>query len=241
MAEMRIEASAVGGWDHVIGLSVEQADVDTLDDTYLWPSGTISNNPSTWAAAALGEVGQVNSLVPDTATVGAGDTTITLDGAGFGSGATVLWNGVAQPTAVISSTQLQVTIGAADLASAGTARVAVANSGMQAAPSNSLPFSIRNPLPHITGLALNGTTLSVTGHGFVNGTAVIWNGEERPTGFVGPTEVHAILEAGDLAGFNTAEVSVFNPEPGGGSSNALTLSSTPQPNRVYLPLVTRPE
>ncbi|MDQ4120132.1 MAG: FG-GAP-like repeat-containing protein [Acidobacteriota bacterium] len=59
----------------------------------------------------------------------------------------------------------------------------------------------------------------VTGNGFVNGSIVQWNGQNRPTTFVSPTELRARISAADVQQADEALVRVFNPIPGGGVSN----------------------
>lgn len=50
---------------------------------------------------------------------------LTVNGSHFYSSSIVLWNGVALPTTVTSSTQLQVTINATQISSPGTAQIVV--------------------------------------------------------------------------------------------------------------------
>ncbi len=50
---------------------------------------------------------------------------LTVNGSHFNSSSIVLWNGVALPTTVMSSTQLQVTITATQISSPGTAQIVV--------------------------------------------------------------------------------------------------------------------
>ena len=62
---------------------------------------------------------------PGTATVGGQGFTITANGAGFATGALILWNGTALTTTLVSSIQLTAPVPASDLATAGTVQVAV--------------------------------------------------------------------------------------------------------------------
>jgi uncharacterized protein (TIGR03437 family) len=98
-------------------------------------------------------------------------------------------------------------------------------------PSNytagTISFAQTNPVPTITTLdpvnrdAGGGAfTLGVNGTNFVNGAVVRWNGSDRPTTFVSNTRVNATITAADVANAGTAQVTVFNPAPGGGTSNA---------------------
>jgi 6-phosphogluconolactonase len=61
----------------------------------------------------------------------------------------------------------------------------------------------------------------------VAGSVVRWNGSDRPTTSNGPlTDSLAQISASDIAAAGTAAVTVFNPAPGGGSSNSLTFTIT---------------
>ncbi|HEY3204475.1 MAG TPA: PQQ-dependent sugar dehydrogenase [Thermoanaerobaculia bacterium] len=70
-------------------------------------------------------------------------------------------------------------------------------------------------------------TLTVNGTGFVYGSVIRWNGSDRPTTFVSATKLTAAIPASDIAAAGTASVSVFNPAPGGGLSNAQTFNINP--------------
>ncbi len=65
--------------------------------------------------------------------------------------------------------------------------------------------------------------LAVDGAGFVYGSVVRWNGEDRPTTFVSPARLTAAIPAADVAAAGSALVTVFSPAPGGGTSSARTL------------------
>ena len=65
------------------------------------------------------------------------------------------------------------------------------------------------------------------GSNFVTGSVVRWNGSNRPTTSNGSINgLIAQISASDVAAAGTATVTVFNPPPGGGSSNALTFAIT---------------
>jgi hypothetical protein len=64
-------------------------------------------------------------LVPASAAPGSGAFTLTVNGSGFAPTAVVSWNGSLRQTTVFSSTRLQASIPASDIASVGTARVQV--------------------------------------------------------------------------------------------------------------------
>jgi hypothetical protein len=247
MAELRIEASLLGGWNRMIGLSVEQVDVSAPADNHAWPHLATSDNPGSWATTALGEIARLSEISPASAAVGSSDLQLTLSGEGFASGATVLWDGAPLPTTVISSTQVQATVAAAELAEAGERSITVANPGLAATPSNSQLFSILNPVPVITELTLTDTTLTVTGSSFVADATVIWNGiEHMPSGSAllaaeldHATQLTVELDHADLIAPGDLEVTVLNPGPGGGLSNIATLSGVEPSYALYLPLLRR--
>ena len=51
-----------------------------------------------------------------------------------------------------------------------------------------------------------------------------WNGAARTTTFVNSTQLTAAIPASDIAVAGSAQVTVVNPAPGGGTSNALTFT-----------------
>lgn len=90
-----------------------------------------------------------------------------------------------------------------------------------------------NPAPTVTSISPNTTpagsddiSLIVTGTNFVNGSVVKWNGSDRPTIFQSTTQLIAYISEPDLATVGTANVTVFNPSPGGGTSNSATFTIT---------------
>ena len=82
----------------------------------------------------------LSAITPSSATAGGAAFTLVADGANFASGATVLWNGAARGTTVVSATRVTATIPAGDIAVAGSAAVAVRNLDGQV--SNALTFTI---------------------------------------------------------------------------------------------------
>jgi uncharacterized protein (TIGR03437 family) len=108
--------------------------------------------------------------------------------------------------------------------------------------SKAFDLVINNPVPMITSLnpgnAIVGDpvfTLTVNGNNFVNGSTVIWNGSPRTTTFVSSTQLTASIPAGDVAVMGSPGVTVFNPTPGGGTSNKLDfIVNNPMPGITSL-------
>ncbi len=95
-------------------------------------------------------------LVPAGTAPGGPGFTLTVNGAGFVSGAGVSWNGHPLTTTFVSKTQLKAQVPASDIAVAGTASVTVSNPGSAPVASNVAFFSVTTP----------GTTVAFTGSGF---------------------------------------------------------------------------
>ena len=69
--------------------------------------------------------------------------------------------------------------------------------------------------------------MTVVGLNFMASSVVRWNGSDRPTTSNGTINgLLAQISASDVAAAGTAAVTVFNPGPGGGSSNASTFTIT---------------
>jgi hypothetical protein len=97
---------------------------------------------------------------------------------------------------------------------------------MTAARSVTANFTINNPVPTTTGLSPSSATaggvaftLAVNGANFVSSSIVLWNGSDRTTTYVSSTQLNAAIPAGDIAA-GVANITVFNPAPGGGTSNS---------------------
>src|ERR1700724_1118601 len=95
--------------------------------------------------------------------------------------------------------------------------------------------SVSQPLvPATIAPGGGGFTLTVNGTGFVPGSVVNWNGSPRPTSYLGSSQLAATIGAADIAAPGTAVVTVFNPSPGGGTSNVVFLPITSPTTSVSL-------
>ena len=113
--------------------------------------------------ATLGAVNAVpflnQALVPTSVPPGSGTFTLTANGTGFASGATLNWNGSPLVTTVSSSTQLQATVPSADIASAGTAVITAQNPGTGAAGATS-NFSLLPIAQPVGSVGFNSSSLA---------------------------------------------------------------------------------
>jgi hypothetical protein len=93
------------------------------------------------SAMAQNPVAVVNQpLVPSAVAPGGPEFTLTVNGSGFVSGATIDWNGAPLTTAFVSSSQLTATVPAANIVTANTAAITVINPATTVA-SNEVFFS----------------------------------------------------------------------------------------------------
>ena len=91
----------------------------------------------------------ISALSPDTAEMGSGGRTVTIDGSGFVDGASVVWNGEQRATTFVNASQLRFEIVAADLAGAISVPVVVLNPEPSAGPSNMAVFDISSGLQNL--------------------------------------------------------------------------------------------
>jgi hypothetical protein len=90
------------------------------------------------------------------------------------------------------------------------------------------PVPLSNPTPTLTSVSPSTATregpaftLTVNGSNFVSGSSVQWNATSRPTSFVSSTQLTVQIATADILVAQTYNVTVVNPAPGGGTSNAL--------------------
>ena len=178
----------------------------------------------------------ITTISPNSAAAGGAAFTLTINGTNFVAASMVNFGGTARTTTFVSAMQLNAAIPASAIASAGTAAVTVTNPAPGGGTSNTVNFTITsgtNPVPTINSLSPTSGcvpaggpafTLFVGGSNFVVTSVVRWNGSDRPTTFVSSSQVTAQISASDIAAAGTAAVTVFNPAPGGGTSNSLTFT-----------------
>lgn len=103
-------------------------------------------------------------------------------------------------------------------------------------PADTSPIPVLDSMsPTSAPLFSPDMTLTVNGSGFFLGSFVQWNGMNLPTTFVSPTQLTAVLSSTLFTQFSsftptsTAQVTVFNPAPAGGTSASLPFNITNTP------------
>jgi IPT/TIG domain len=181
------------------------------------------------------------AISPDEAGVGDGGVLLTATGRGFQRTSAIRWNGTELSTTYVSETGLRAAVPAALLETGGQASVDVVTPEPGGGVSAARGFTVRYAAPTLASLSVDtatvgraGVTVTVTGTGFAAATQVRWNGEARATTFLGPTQVSFALTGAEAAG--GAQVTVANPQPGGGVSAAASfIVLNPVPAITLLP------
>jgi sugar lactone lactonase YvrE len=168
-------------------------------------------------AAATPTFSPVAGTYTSTQTVSISDTT---------SGATIYYttNGTTPTT---SST---VYTSAIPVASTETLQAIATATGYSTSAVASAAYTISiptNPVPAISGISPAYTdagrtvfTLTVNGSGFIASSMVYWGASALTTTYVTATQLTAQVPAADIASAGTVTITVQNPAPGGGTSNA---------------------
>ena len=246
-AELRIDKAVIDGWDHLVGLNAGHYAVGAQGDDYQWPYKSVWNKPNTWATTALGDQPFISAIAPYTATVNSAAFTLSIEGSGFASGATVLWDGSDLPTTFVDSAHLTAAVGAGQLNSAGAVAVSVRSPAPGNFVSNKVSFEVEALPPAITSLSpasvpagSPATTLTVNGSHFAADAQVLWNGAPLATQFVNPNQVKVQLAAPLLTFGQTAGVAVRNQSPAERISNAKPFEVVTSPGvQVFLPWLHR--
>jgi hypothetical protein len=106
----------------------------------------LANNAATASVTVTGStyglMPTLSAITPAAIQSGSSDTTITVTGAGFSSGSSVLLGGTALSTSYSSSTQLTATVPQSALANLGWAPIVVSNPAPGGGLSNPVPLSV---------------------------------------------------------------------------------------------------
>src|SRR5207253_11314145 len=135
----------------------------------------------------------------------------------------------------VSSTQVTASIPATDLTTAGTFNITVTNPAPGGGTSNVQTLTVNNVTPTTTSISPTtklvtdaAFTLTVNGTNFLSTSVVNFNGSAQTTTFVSATQLTASIPTTDLATAGTFPMTVTNPAPGGGTSNAQTFTVNPK-------------
>lgn len=157
--------------------------------------------------------------------------TLTITGANFtcaGAGPSVLFDGGTFTAASCVATQITTDLPAMD---PGVGDVRVRNPNNDVSAGVALTLVAPNPVPSIASLnpssvnaGSGAQSLEVNGSNFISNSVVRIGGVARTTTFVDAGVLTAALLASDVQTSGTRTLTVFNPTPGGGTSNGVTLT-----------------
>jgi hypothetical protein len=227
----------------ILASDVQNAGTATVSVSTPSPGGGTTLTLQFTINPAPSPVPQITSLSPSGVTTGSAQFTLTVTGTNFVSQSIVTVNGANRSTSFVNATTLGAGILAPDVTTAGTIQIAVINPQPNGGGSNSFLLNVKNSVPSITSLTPTsftagsaGTTIGLTGVGYVPNSTVTINGAPRTTTFDSSTAIEVTLTAGDLATGGIDQVQVVNPVPGGGTSNTLTFAVNPT-DLVGLPVI----
>nr|MDA8079237.1 IPT/TIG domain-containing protein [Nitrospiraceae bacterium] len=224
----------------------------TVPGIYLQQTGDIgikAVNPAPGGGASnllylhvVNPVPQITGLDPASATAGTASLTVSVLGTGFFNDTVLTVNGVSRTFTLVSRTNIQLNLTAADLANGGYLKIVATNLPPGGGDSNTMKFTVLNPLPVLNGLntatvpAGRDATITIAGSGFVPSTTVSVDGSKVNATFVSSSRLKITLSASLLTA-GTHSITISNPAPGGGVSAALTLIAIPPDPATVAPPV----
>ena len=168
------------------------------------------------------------SINPSSVTVGSPGFIMNLTGTNFIPSSIVRFNGSNRQTEFIDQNHLRAEIPSSDLTTPGVFPITVFNPSPGGGESNSLNFTVNNPIPTLTlinpssvTVGSPGFTMTLTGSNFIPSSVVRFAGSDRPTTYINSTTLQAEIFSSDLQNVGYYNITVFNPSPGGGESNAI--------------------
>jgi len=164
---------------------------------------------------------------------------IRVDGSDFLPGSVLRWNGVNLTTTVLSSSAVEARL-SSTMMTLGTAFVTVVNPAPGGGASGPLMVQVVNPAPVLLGLRVRVVgagapfTLPLIGKDFASSSVARLNGTDLATTVSGGYNLRATISAADVASVGTADITVFTPGPGGGTSETKTLSIVTPPANDHI-------
>jgi CSLREA domain-containing protein len=197
----------------------------------------------------------IEQIAPQGAEAGGPAIQLHVIGSGFLTTSKVYWNGSERPTTYISSSELQASIPASDVAQPGASAVTVVTPAPGGGTSSAAAFTVAAPgenppptviqiSPNISALGKSGSliTIMIYGAGFVQGSEGYWQGIPKPTTFISENELKVEITAADILEVGQYSLVIVNPSPGGGPSAAAAFSvfaNNESPWKLQLPLVVK--
>ncbi len=195
----------------------------------------------------------LSSISPTIVQAGLVSANVTLTGTNFVPTTVARFQGTALSTTFVSSTTLTAALASTHLATSGTFSITAQSPAPGGGTTGSRSLTVQAPTPILSQISPNSALvgsgpafLVVTGVGLLSNAVVRWNGANLPTIHLSSNMLNATVAANLLTSAGTANVTVFVPSPGGGTTQPRTFTIlNPQPTvsaltPASLPLLTAP-
>jgi hypothetical protein len=169
----------------------------------------------------------INGLNPSSASSSDIGFTLIITGSGFVPNSVIRWNSTDLVSTWLSNSRISTNVTSDLISTAGTFNVTVFNPGPGGGESSSLTFTVNSATPTITNVnpssitaGDSGFTLVITGSNFVAGSVIRWNGQSLATTWNKNSNISANIDAKLVSQAGIINITVSNPDPGGGESAA---------------------
>ena len=184
----------------------------------------------------------ITALNPATVLTGTQNLLVEVYGSGFIAETLLTVKGQAKAYTLLNGTRLQFGLAPSELETTGDLAVAGINPGPGGGPSNTMSFTILNPLPHLSAINPKAVKaggpefrLTLTGSNFSRASTVLFGQTPVPVTYLDSSRLEVLISANAIKNAGTYPVTVGNPAPGGGLSGAQDFSVTPVSNVAPLP------
>ena len=181
--------------------------------------------------AVVNPVPVLSTLSPISVLVDGPEFVLNIVGSGFAPGVTVNFGATSLTPSSVSWTQLTVPVPATAITASGVVSVTATNIAPGGGTSNSLEFTVENPLPTLSSLSptsidagVSDFALNLTGTGFIAASKVNFGSVTLAPTSVSSTQMSVVIPAAEVVGGGLFQLTVANPGPGGGTSNAQTFT-----------------
>ena len=173
-------------------------------------------------------------LDPAEAMAGTSGLIATIYGTGFFEDATTYYiNDIPRTFTQTDAMKLQIQLTSSDLEVGKYLEITAQNPPPGGGSSNSLTFTVLNPIPALSSLSPASITagspdltLALAGDNFVKNAAAYFNNNPVQTAYINSTRIDLYVPADAISTAGIYPVKIENPSPGGGTSETLNLVVT---------------
>lgn len=181
------------------------------------------------STSQVNPVPTITALSTDNVLLNSQDLTLKITGSNFVTGAMVSFGIVQLKPSLLGSAELSVLVPKSQFVTAGIVEVKVSNPSPGGGASNALNFTVNNPVPVLTALSVDTAQaladadlpFEVSGSNFAAGATVDFGPTKLTPGSPKGNKLGVTIPVAALQTGGYIPVTVTNPGPGGGPSNAL--------------------